>query len=106
MFLRSNRRVFAGPGSVRRSPDQVQIQPCLWRHYGWQTELDIRTLKTTLKMDCLRCKTPFMVEKEIWGHLLGYNLVRKVAAQAAQMLEVTPRSISFSATKQAILGGW
>jgi hypothetical protein len=57
-------------------------------------------------MDCLRCKTPQMVEKEIWAHLLAYNLVRKVGAQVAMLMEVTPRSISFTAAKQAILGGW
>jgi putative transposase len=76
--------------------------------YGkrWTVELDIRALKVTLKMDCLRCKTPQMVEKEIWAHLLAYNLVRKVGAQVAMLMEVTPRSISFTAAKQAILGGW
>lgn len=76
--------------------------------YGkrWTVELDIRALKVTIKMDCLRCKTPAMVEKEIWAHLSAYNLVRKVAAQVAMLMEVTPRSISFTAVKQAILGGW
>jgi len=44
--------------------------------YGkrWHVELDIRSLKTTLGMEELRCQTPFMLEKEI----LAYNLVRKV----------------------------
>ena len=72
----------------------------------WQVELDIRSLKVTLGMSDLRCKTPFMVEREIWTHLLAYNLIRKVGAQAAQQLKVSPRSVSFKATKQAILGGW
>jgi hypothetical protein len=63
-------------------------------------------LKATLKMDALRCKTPAMVAKEIWAHLLAYNWVRKVAAQAAHLEGVTPRALSFTATKQAILGGW
>ena len=69
-------------------------------------ELDIRSLKTTLGMQELRCLTPFMVEREIWAHVLGYNLVRKVGAQVAQQMNVSPRSISFKATRQAILGGW
>lgn len=72
----------------------------------WHVELDIRSLKVTLGMSDLRCKTPFMVEREIWAHLLAYNLIRKVGAQVAQQMKVTPRSISFKATKQAILGGW
>jgi hypothetical protein len=72
----------------------------------WLVELDIRALKTTLRMDSLECKTPFMVEREIWAHLLAYNLVRKVGAQVAHLIEEHPRSISFKATKQAILAGW
>ena len=72
----------------------------------WHVELDIRSLKTALGMDELRCLTPFMVEREIWAHVLGYNLVRKVGAQVAQQKAVSPRSISFKATRQAILGGW
>jgi putative transposase len=72
----------------------------------WQVEVDIRSLKTTLGMSDLRCRTPFMVEREIWAHVLAYNLVRKVGAQAAQQRNVSPRSISFKATKQAVLAGW
>ncbi len=72
----------------------------------WLVEVDIRSLKGSLGMGCLNCKSPFMVEKEIWAHLLGYNLVRKVGCQAARMIGGTPRSISFTATKQAILAGW
>ena len=37
---------------------------------------------------------------------LAYNLVRKVAAQAALLAEQSPRSISFKASKQALLGSW
>src|SRR5262249_41847211 len=72
----------------------------------WLVELDIRALKTTLGMDQLACKTPFMVEREIWAHLLAYNLVRKVAAQVAKLIGEHPRSLSFKAAKQAILAGW
>src|SRR3954463_6857621 len=42
----------------------------------WDGEVDIRSIKSALKMDVLRCKTPGMVEKEIWAHLLAYNLLR------------------------------
>ena len=34
-------------------------------------------------MDVLRCKTPELVRKEIWTHVLAYNLIRTVMAQAA-----------------------
>ena len=72
----------------------------------WHVEVDIRSLKVTLGMSDLRCKTPFMVEREIWAHILAYNLIRKVGAQVAQQVKVSPRSVSFKAVKQAILGGW
>ena len=75
-------------------------------HERWQVELDIRAIKASLKMDTLRCLTPFMVEKEIWAHFLGYNLIRKVAAQAAHVRGVPARSISFTARLQVVVGAW
>jgi hypothetical protein len=75
-------------------------------HERWQVELDIRAIKASLKMDTLRCLTPFMVEKEIWAHFLGYNLIRKVAAQAAQLRGVPARSVSFTASLQVVVAAW
>src|SRR5262249_38056701 len=39
----------------------------------WDGEVDIRSIKSTMRMDVLRCKTPEMVRKEIWAHLPAYN---------------------------------
>jgi IS4 transposase len=72
----------------------------------WHVELDIEALKITLGMDVLRCKTPEMVEKEIWVGLLAYNVIRQVALQAALEAERLPRQISFSAALQAIAASW
>lgn len=66
----------------------------------WQVELDIRNIKTTMKMDVLRCKAPDAVEKEIWVHLLAYNLIRLLMAQAASNAGLVPREISFKHTVQ------
>jgi hypothetical protein len=41
----------------------------------WNIELDLRSIKSVMQMDVLRCETPEMVEKEIWMHLLAYNLM-------------------------------
>jgi hypothetical protein len=71
-------------------------------HERWHVELDIEAIKQTLKMDILRCKTPEMLHKEIWAHLLTYNLVRKVMAQAAMAAGINPRTISFKGTLQAL----
>jgi hypothetical protein len=42
----------------------------------WHAALDRRAIKQTMQMDGLRCKTPEMVRKELWGPLLVYNLLR------------------------------
>jgi len=68
----------------------------------WSGEVDIRSIKSTMKMDVLRCKTPEMVEKEIWAHLLAYNLLRTVMAVAASENDMEPREISFKGAKQAL----
>ena len=65
-------------------------------------ELDLRSLKQTLQMDVLRCKTPELVRQEIWTHLLAYNLIRTVIAQAAHRHDLPPRSISFQGTIQTL----
>jgi IS4 transposase len=71
-------------------------------HYRWHVELDIRAIKQTLKMDVLTCQTPEMVRKEIWMHLLAYNLVRAGIAQAAMQQGKTPRQLSFAGAQQTL----
>jgi hypothetical protein len=68
----------------------------------WDGEVDLRSIKSTMKMDILRCKTPAMVEKEIWAHLLAYNLLRTVMAVAAADNDVEPRALSFKGAKQTL----
>src|SRR5271156_6118545 len=68
----------------------------------WSGEVDIRSIKSTMQMDVLRCKTPEMVHKEIWAHLLAYNLLRTVMAVAANENDLEPRQVSFKGAKQAV----
>jgi hypothetical protein len=56
----------------------------------WEVELDLRHLKTTLKMEVLRSKTPAMVRKEISVYLLAYNLLRTVMWEAGTQKGVNP----------------
>jgi len=72
----------------------------------WLAELDIRTIKITLDMDVLRCKTPEMVRREVWTHLLAYNLIRRTILQSAQASGLSPRELSFTAAMQAIAASW
>jgi hypothetical protein len=61
----------------------------------WHAELDLRALKTEMRMEMLRTKSPAMVRKEVAIHLLGYNLIRGIMAEAARVGEVKPRVLSF-----------
>ena len=66
----------------------------------WNVELDLRNLKTTTGMDVLSCQTPEMNEKQLWVHLLAYNVIRLLMAQAASNAGIDPRELSFKHTVQ------
>ena len=66
----------------------------------WNVELDLRHIKTTLGMEGLHCQTPDMNDKELWAHLLAYNLIRLLMAQAAEHAGADPRYLSFKHTLQ------
>jgi hypothetical protein len=68
----------------------------------WQAELDLRSLKESLQMDIIRGKTPGMVRKEVWAHLLVYNLIRGLMAQAALARGRRPDEVSFRGAVQAL----
>ena len=71
--------------------------------YGrrWQAaEVNLRHLKTTLKMEMLTAKTPEMVRKEIWTHLFAYTLLRTLMWQAAVLSKHTPFQLSFQSARQ------
>ena len=62
----------------------------------WQAELNLRSLKCVMQMEMLRTKTPEMVRKEVAIHLLGYNLIRGIMAEAARVGKVPPSRVSFA----------
>jgi hypothetical protein len=68
----------------------------------WQAELQLRSLKTVLQMDNLRCKQPHRVRNEFYMHLLAYNLLRRVMALAAIDRDVPPWQVSFKGTLQTL----
>ena len=59
----------------------------------WQAELNLRSLKTVLQMDHLRCKTPHRVRNEFFMHLVAYNLIRRMMALAAQESGTSPVAV-------------
>ena len=68
----------------------------------WNIEVDFRTIKATLEMDVLRCKSQPMIKKEIAVYFLAYNLVRWAMAKAALLADVLPRLLSFTGTKRLL----
>lgn len=68
----------------------------------WRLEMCLDDLKTTLKMDTLRGRTPAMARKELQLRLLAHNLVRCTLAQAATEHTVTLERLSFKGTLDAL----
>ena len=69
----------------------------------WHAELDLRNLKTTLRLETLSCKTPAMAVKELWVYLLAHNLIRMIMAQSALLADCLPRELSFKHSLQLCL---
>jgi hypothetical protein len=68
----------------------------------WQAaEINLRHLKTTLQMDFMAAKSPEMVRKSIWAHLLAYNLLRHLMGTAARTQTLSAWRLSLQGTRQA-----
>ncbi len=68
----------------------------------WDVELFFRDIKTTMKMDILRCLTPEMIRKEILMHFIAYNCVRRLMYEAAEEADIEVRVVSFKGSLQAL----
>jgi len=62
----------------------------------WAIEVDLRSLKTTMRMEQLRCLSVEGVKKELLMYLIVYNLVRLLMLEAAQRQGVAPGRVSFA----------
>jgi Transposase DDE domain len=79
---------------------QEELSDLYWRR--WACELDMRAIKQSMQLDVLRCKNPEMVSKEIFAHLLAYNLLRGVMTESAKRTGATPRQLSVKGAMQAV----
>lgn len=72
--------------------------------YGdrWSVELRLHDVKTTLRMDICRGKSTDIVLKEIYMHLLAYNLIRALMYQASETHHRFLHQISFAGTIQRV----
>jgi hypothetical protein len=64
----------------------------------WAVELFFREIKTTLGLDVLRCRSPELIEKEIWLQAIAYNLVRALMLEAALTYQLPVERLSFKGT--------
>jgi hypothetical protein len=70
----------------------------------WQVEINIRHLKTSMKMDVLRCETVDGVLKELAMFGLAYNLVRSVMGESARLQGVDPDRIGLVDAVRWLIG--
>jgi putative transposase len=74
--------------------------------FRWNVELNIRSIKQSLNLAHVRCKSPQMVRRELWTTFLAYNLIRTTAAAAALLHDKQPRQLSFTSACQYVLSSW
>lgn len=75
--------------------------------HRWEIELGFREMKQTLldSSYTLRSKKPEMIEQELWGVLLSYNLLRyQMIEMSRHCPGVHPCELSFTSCTWAILG--
>jgi hypothetical protein len=82
---------------------QKELSDLYWRR--WNCELDLRSIKQSMHLDVLRGKAPDMVRKEIFAHLLAYNLLRGVMTDSATRTGLMPRQLSVKGAMQAVESG-
>lgn len=68
----------------------------------WEIEVNLRSIKTILKMDKLSCKSPDMIKKEIGVHFLAYNIIRHIMVNACVQYGALPNKVSFKGSLQLL----
>jgi hypothetical protein len=76
--------------------------------YGkrWGIETDLRSLKTTIRLNHIAARNESMMEKELLMAVAAYNLVRAVMALAARRHHLAPRQLSFSFVQNVVNASW
>jgi hypothetical protein len=77
-------------------------------HERWEVELGYDEVKTELlsREETLRSRSPELVEQELWGTLLAYNLVRLEMERIAALMGVEPVQLSFAGTLMMLIQLW
>jgi hypothetical protein len=74
------------------------------RAYGrrWRLEMCLDDLKTTLKMETLRGRSPEMVQRDLYSRLIAHNLLRCLMSQTASERDVPLDRISFKGSLDTV----
>jgi hypothetical protein len=77
-------------------------------HERWECELGLDELKTEQleRQETLRSKAPWSVRQEVWGLMLGYNLLRRRAAASARAQKIAAVQISFVVMLRQLRDRW
>ena len=70
--------------------------------HRWEIELRFRDIKTTMKMEMLRTKSPEMIRKELMMHMIVYNALRLLMLKSAGPGGVNHRRLSFKGALQVL----
>jgi hypothetical protein len=72
----------------------------------WQVEVDFRHIKISMQLDICRGKSPDVVEKEFWAHVLAYNLIRRLMWEAGNTWDGDALGLSLKGAIQHLLCRW
>ena len=67
----------------------------------WNIETDLRSLKEQVRLHTISARSPDLVASELLIAVASYNLIRAVMAEAAQRINIDPRRLSFSRSREA-----
>ncbi|WP_342190252.1 IS4 family transposase [Stieleria varia] len=83
--------------------DALSVGELYRRRYD--VEFDIRDLKVTMDTENIRAKSVDTMKKELMGSVIAYNLVSQLRKQAAKLINISPRRLSFSGAWQDFQSG-
>lgn len=64
----------------------------------WAIESALKCLKADFCLDHIHAKSPDMVEKVVWSHLLAFNQIKWYMLNISRMIKCSVQTISFNAT--------
>lgn len=67
----------------------------------WNIETDLRSLKDQVRLHTIPARSPDLVASELLIAIASYNLIRAVMAEAAQQINIDPRRLSFSRSRES-----